>query len=268
MLASPVSHVTNLPMIETRILLIHGAAADARLWQPVVAALPADWQVDAITLTYFGEGDWPDDGGGFGTRLHAREVCEKAAAMGGDVHLVAWSYSVHVALQALLDAPALFASALLYEAALGQYIADDAGREAFGKDAGSLFGAVGAVLEKEGTVAAVRQLVGRAFAALAPERQAMYLANHRMMPLLMGGGEPPTKIGPEQLVTIEKPVRVAMGAETRPAFAIPSRALAAALPNGELDEIAGADHFLPETAPLLFAAIIEEWVGKLQADRT
>lgn len=254
-------------MTPTRILMVHGAAADARLWQPVVAALPATWQVETITLTYFGEDDWPDEGGGFGTRLHAAEVREKAAAMGGDVHVVAWSYSVHVALQALLDAPALFASAVLYEAGLGQYIADDAGREAFGKDAGSLFGAVGAVLEKEGTVAAVRQLVGKAFAALAPERQAMYLANHRMMPLLMGGGEPPTKIGPDRLATIETPVLVAMGAQTRPAFAIPSRALAAALPHGELDVIAGADHFLPETGPLLFAAVIEEWVEKREAQR-
>lgn len=264
-MASVVATVTTLPMIQTRILLVHGAAADARLWQPVTAALPPEWQVEAITLSYFGEGDWPDDGGGFGTVLHAREVCAKAAAMGGDVHVVAWSYSVHVVLQALLDAPTLFASALLYEAGLGQYVADEDDRAAFGKDAGSLFGAVGAVLEKDGTEAAVRQLVGRAFATLGPERQAIYLSNHRMMPLLMGGGQPPTKIGPALLATIDTPVLVAIGANTRPAFAIPSRALAKALPHGELDEIAGADHFLPETGPQLFAAVIEEWVDRQHA---
>ncbi|RVQ68732.1 alpha/beta hydrolase [Croceicoccus ponticola] len=249
-------------MMVPRILFVHGAAADARLWQPVIAALPADWQAEAITLTYFGEEAWPDDGGGFGTLLHAREVCEMAALMGGDVHVVGWSYSVHVVLQALLDAPALFASALLYEAALGQYVIDDAEREAFNKDAGSVFGAVGAVLAKDGTQAAVRQLVGSAFTALAPSRQAMYLANHRMMPLLMGAGEPPSKIGPDLLAKIETPVLVAMGADTRPAFAIPSRALASALPQGELDVITGADHFLPETCPPLFAAVVEEWIER------
>lgn len=243
-----------------RILFVHGAAADARLWDPVIAALPAEWDAQAITLTYFGDLDWPDAGESFGPRLHSAEVREMAATMGGDVHLVAWSYSVHVALQAMLDAPALFASALFYEAALGQYITDEAEREAYGKDANSMYGAVGAKLAKEGEEAAVRQLVGSGFGALPADRQAMYLSNARMMPLLMGGGEAPTKIGPEQLATIELPCRITMGGNTRPAFALPSKALAAALPNGEIDVVAGADHFLPEKNAELFSAVVEEWI--------
>ena len=250
-------------MTTPRILFVHGAAADARLWAPVIARLPADWHAEAITLTYFGEAAWPDDGHRFGTRLHARDIAEAAARMGGAVYLVCWSYSVHVGLQALLDAPDLFASALFYEAGLGQYLTAEREIEAFGKDAGSCFGAVGAKLSEEGAQASVRQLIGADFDGLAPDRQAMYLANAPMMPLLMGGGEAPTKIGPDKLATIATPCLVAMGALTRPCFALPSRALASRLPNGTLDVVSGADHFLPETNPALFAAIVEEWVSDM-----
>lgn len=262
---SPVPALAMPPMTQTfrnrpRILFVHGAAADARVWQPVIAALPPHCDAHAMTLTYFGDAAWPDDGAAFGTRVHARDVCEMARAMGAPVHVVGWSYAVHVVLQALLDAPELFASALLYEAGLGQYVADDADRDAFARDANSLFGAVGAKLAKEGEEAAVRQLVGPGFARLPDERQALYLSNARTMPLLMGGGEAPTKIGPAKLATIRTPCRVAIGEATRPAFAIPSRHLAAALPCGELTVIPGADHFLPETGPVLFAALVADWI--------
>ncbi|WP_066555408.1 alpha/beta fold hydrolase [Croceicoccus bisphenolivorans] len=245
-----------------RILFVHGAASDERVWDPVIALLPPTWDVRAVTLSYFGDGDWRDDGAGFGTDIHARDVCEMAASMGGDVHLVGWSYAVHVMLKALLDAPALFASALFYEAGLGQYIIDEDEKAAFGKDAGSLFGAVGAKLESEGPHASVRQLVGAAFARLAPHRQEMYLSNARTMPLLMGGGQPPAKIGPAELARIETPCLVAMGERTRPAFSIPSRALASALPNCSLEIVPDADHFLPETGPGMFAALVEEWIDR------
>ncbi|AKM09842.1 alpha/beta fold hydrolase [Croceicoccus naphthovorans] len=244
-----------------KILFVHGAAADARVWTPIIAALPAEWQTEAITLSYFGEAEWPDDGSRFGPRLHAMEVAALADAMGGDVHLVCWSYAVHVGLQALLDAPARFASALFYEAGLAQYVSDPDDRATYGKDAHSMYGAVGAVMQKEGPEAAVRQLVGRSFATLAQDRQAMYLSNAPMLSLLMGGGEPPTEIGPDKLATIKTRCCVAMGANTRPAFSIPSKALAQHLPNATLDIVAGADHFMPETNPALFAAIVEDWIG-------
>ena len=246
-----------------KLLFVHGAAADARLWDPVIAALPESWHAEAITLTYFGEAPWPDDGSRFGPRLHARDVCQRVAAMGGGVHVVGWSYSVHVGLQALLDAPELFASALFYEAALGQYLTDEAEIAAYGKDAGQFYGAVGAALAEHGAEAAARQLAGALFADFAPERQAIYHRNARMMPLVMGGGEPPPKILPDKLALIEAPVRVVMGTATRPAFELPSRALAAALPHGSLECVDGAEHFLPETDPQRFAAIVAAWVAGL-----
>ncbi|WP_299308008.1 alpha/beta hydrolase [uncultured Croceicoccus sp.] len=248
-------------MTAPRLLFVHGAAGDARIWNPVIAALPGGWQAEAITLTYFGDAAWPDEGEGFSTALHARELCDHAARMGGDVRIVCWSYAVHVGLQALLDRPELFADAFFYEAGLPHYLSDADEIERFSRDFKSCFGPVGAALKKDGAVAAVRALIGPGFARMAPERQAIYESNAAMMPLLMGGGQAPAKIGPAELARIETPCRVAMGADTRPAFALPSRALADALPDCDLVAVPGAQHFLPETDPARFAGLVEEWAA-------
>lgn len=253
--------MADAPGDAPRLLFVHGAASDARIWAPVLAALPQAWQAQALTLSYFGDDDWPDSGARFGTALHAADVARFARRMAGPVHLVGWSYAVHVVLEALIATPSLYASAFLYEPGLGQYIADDATREAYARDAGSLYGAIDGKLANFGAQAAVRQLIGPAFAHLPAEVQAMHLANARTMPLLMGGGQPPTKLARKDLADITVPCRVAVGSRTRPAFALPARALAEVLPSHDLVEVAGADHFLPQSDPVRFAGLVEDWVS-------
>ncbi len=245
------------------LLFVHGAAGDARVWNPVIAALPDGWEAEAITLTYFGDTAWPDDGAGFGTAMHARDICEHAARLGGDVRLVCWSYAVHAGLEALRERPDLFAGAFFYEAGLPHYLSDAEEIERFTRDFKSCFGPVGAALKKDGPVAAVRALIGPAFERMTPERRAIYESNSAMMPLLMGGGQAPAQIGPGELAQIETPCRVAMGADTRLAFALPSRALAKGLPDCDLIEVPDAQHFLPETDPGRFAGLVEEWAGSV-----
>lgn len=254
-------------MTEATILFIHGAAGDSRVWAPVIAALPAGLAGIAPTLTYFGKDEWPDDGRGFGTEIHCRDIIRAARMAGHAVHLVCWSYAVHPGLAALLEAPELFASALFYEAGLPHYISSASERKAFSESAADLFGPVGRALAEHGPEASVEALVGpKAFARLPAERQAIYLSNARMMPLLMGGGRPPAMITPRELATIATPCCAALGLETQPAFAIPTRALAAAIPGAVLEEVAGADHFLPETDPGGFAALVRDWVASVSRD--
>lgn len=247
-----------------RLLFVHGAASDARVWAPVLAALPPAWRAEAVTLSHFGPPDARCCAEPFSTALHAADVARHASGMGGMVHVIGWSYAVHVVLEALVTVPGLWRSAFLYEPGLGQYIADDAAREAYGRDAGSLYGAIGAKLANDGAAAAVRQLIGPGFAQLPADLQAMHLANAHTMPLLMGGGAPPTKLAREELAAIGVPCRVAVGSCTRPAFALPSRALADLLPGHDLLEVAGADHFLPQSEPDRFAALVGDWVEMQQ----
>lgn len=243
-------------------LFVHGAAGDARVWTPVIAALPAGLAGRALTLTYFGQADWPDDGSGFGTEVHCRDIAAAAREAGEPVHLVCWSYGVHPGLAALLETPGLFASAFFYEAGLPHYISGARDRAAFGQSAAAVFGPVGQALADQGPEASVETLVGREiFARLPADRRALYLSNARMMPLLMGGGRPPALITPRELATIATPCCAAYGADTQDAFAIPTRALAAAIPGAELKEVPGADHFLPETDAARFAALVGDWAS-------
>lgn len=246
----------------TALLFVHGAAGDARVWQPVLDALPPHLRASALTLTYFGDRPWPDEGAGFGTEWHARDILAAARALGEPVHLVCWSYGVHPGLAAMLDEPGHFASAFFYEAAMPHYIATAEGRRAFGEGFARFFGPVTSALEESGPEEAVRALLGPHERALAGGRRTIYLSNAAMMPLLFKPALAPRRIMPAQLAQIAQPCCAALGGKTAEVFSLSTRALAAALPAGELLVVEGADHFLPETDPLRFAALVADWVAR------
>jgi pimeloyl-ACP methyl ester carboxylesterase len=241
------------------ILMVHGAAGDARIWQPVIANLPEGLDAHAITLTYFGPASWPDDGRRFGIGLHKDDIIAAARQAGSPVHLVCWSYAVQAGLAALLAEPALFRSAILYEGARPFHIVDEAERSAFARSSEAIFGTLAEVLQAEGEAATIPALFGNQYEKLSEERRAIYLSNARMMPLLFSSKDP-GKITREELATIAIPCCCAMGTESQPVFTVATRALADALPQGHLEIVDGADHFLPETGPARFAKLVAEWV--------
>src|SRR5690606_40973200 len=100
------------------------------------------------------------------------------------------------------------------------------------------------------------------FNALPPARKRTYLDSARIMPLLMGKGEPPANITASDLAGIRIPVTVAHGAATRPLFSIASRAVAAAIPDATLTVLSDADHMLPEKDPIRFAGLLIDWLAE------
>ena len=249
------------------ILFVHGALGDARTWGPVLDALP--WSIDAraITLSYFGTAAWKGDGSDFGTERHASDLEQFIdATMDAPVVLVAWSYSCDPALLLALRRPDLVAALVLYEPAFASFVEDDDLRAAFGSDAAACFGPVGEALANEGEEAAAHALfdnVGHpGFIAQLPEdRRRIALANARMLPLLMDKGAPPTKISADDVRGLSIPLVAAMGSETRPAFAVPTRVLADIAPQGRLEVVEGAGHLLPESDPVRFAGSLAEWLA-------
>ncbi|WP_230292754.1 alpha/beta fold hydrolase [Croceicoccus sp. Ery5] len=254
------------------ILFVHGALGDARTWGPVLDALP--WNVDAraITLSFFGTAAWSGDGSAFGTERHTQDLEQFIdATMDAPVVVVAWSYSCHPALLLAKRRPDLVAALVLYEPAFASFIEDEGLRAEFGADAAACFGPVGEALAQGGEEAAAHALfdqVGkRGFIAdMAPERRRLALDNARMMPLLMGKGAPPVKISADEVRALDIPVIAAMGAETRPAFAIPTRALAGLAPRGRLEVVEGAGHLLPESDPARFAGLVSDWLAHAELD--
>lgn len=222
----------------------------------------------AITLSFFGMREMPEGGEAFGTERHAQDIIGYVEAnLDAPADVVAWSFGVHPLLLAAIRRPELFGSILLYEPGLPTYVSDPHALAEFEADAGNAFGAIFAALQERGPEAAIRALIDGSggegcFDGLSVERRRMYLDSAGMMPLLMGGGQPPASITAEDLSALSLPVTVAMGAETRPIFAVPSQALASALPNGKLVTIAEAGHMLPETDPAQFAMIVERWLAR------
>ena len=251
------------------ILFVHGALGDARTWGPVLDALPFDVDARAITLSYFGTAAWRGDGSDFGTERHAADLEQFIdATMDAPVVVVAWSYGCHPALLLAMRRPDLVAALVLYEPVIGSFVEDDELRHRFGADAAACFGPVGEVLAEEGEEAAAHRLfdnVGQAgfIADLPEDRRRIALSNARTIPLVMGKGAPPTKIGSDEVRALDLPVIAAMGSETRPAFAIPTRVLADIAPLGRLEVAPHAGHLLPESDPVRFAGLITEWLAHL-----
>lgn len=249
-------------------LFVHGALGDARTWGPVLDALPFDVDARAITLSYFGAAAWRGDGSDFGTERHAADLEQFIdATMDAPVVVVAWSYGCHPALLLAQRRSDLVAALVLYEPVIGSFVEDDDLRHRFGADAAACFGAVGEVLAEQGEEAAAHRLfdnVGHpGFIADLPEdRRRIALSNARTIPLMMGKGVPPTRITADDLRALDLPVIAAMGSQTRPAFAIPTRVLADVAPRGRLEVVEGAGHLLPESDPARFAGLVTEWLAQ------
>ena len=146
------------------ILFVHGAASDLRAWEPLREEIADEHRFIAMTLRYFGTGDWPDKGEQFGVATHANDVSAFIKALDvGPVHLVGWSYGANVATAAALQNPNLVQSLILFEPALSSLVKEgslgDRAREAEGK----MFGPVGGAVQQGDLEKATRQLIEGVF---------------------------------------------------------------------------------------------------------
>ena len=119
------------------ILFVHGAVSDLRAWEPIRGEIADEHRFIAITLRYFGTGDWDwsNNDKPFNVATHADDVAAFIKALDvGPVHLVGWSYGANVATTAALANPDLVQSLILFEPPLSSLIkegeAGDAAREA------------------------------------------------------------------------------------------------------------------------------------------
>ncbi|WP_052761899.1 alpha/beta fold hydrolase [Aurantiacibacter luteus] len=249
-------------MAARRVLFVHGAAGDARVWAPVIAALPPSMVGEAIDLAYHGpRRGSAGDGSDFGTRLHRDDLIAALEAGETPAHVVGWSYSCHVVFAAMLARPELFASILCHEPSMPTYVEDAAQMAAFHADFGPRFAPVFAAVAQGDDAGALAAMCGEAWQAIAPARQAIYLDNAATLPLLFGGGEAPMPIRAASLAACDIPACITLGDASPDTFAVPARAAAGALASGRLQIVAGAGHFLPELQPARFAHIVGDWTG-------
>ncbi|HMR65819.1 MAG TPA: alpha/beta hydrolase, partial [Anaerolineae bacterium] len=184
----------------------------------------------------------------------------------GAVHLVAWSYAGHIALEVALKQPALLRSVFIYEPGAPTFVTDPVALETFGADATLMFGPVFEAVHGQGDIIeGVRRLIdgsGRREGYFEGQTQAQQdgqLENAKTMPLQLSQSPPPL-ISCEQLGILTLPVCIAYGELTRPLFKVVSQAAAQCIPNCRLKVIDGVNHMWPIEDPLKFTAEVTDFL--------
>lgn len=250
----------------TPVVFVHGAISDLRAWEPYRAMIGDDRRFVAYTQRYFGNGDWPDTIDAFQRSTHVDDLIAFVSGLeAGPVHLVTWSYSGEIGVQAMLDRPDLFRSAVHYEPVLDRLVAgvpggDNATRELFSK-----FGpAVTAAQEGRAEDAALR-FIEAVFklpdgGAVGEEGEEMWRQNGRtVLPYI--SMDPPAEIDCAALAAIRAPTLVVQGEKSYTRFSIMAERVASCVSNGFVVTLPGANHDGPYRNPEEFGAMIEGFLS-------
>jgi len=265
-------HGASLPYIAegtgSTVVFVHGALADQRMWNRHRAFIAQRFQAVSFTMRYFGTDPWGSDWPPFGVDTHAADLAELIRKLqAGAVHLIAWSYSGHIALTVALRYPELIKSAFIYEPGVPTYVTDPAEAGAFAADANAMFGPVFEAVQGAGDNGeGVRRLIDGSgqrsgyFDSQPGERQELQMDNARTMPLLLAQSTPPI-ITCDDLRALRVPVCVAYGELTRPVFGVVSRAAARCIQGGRHRVIPSANHMWPDEDAAGFSAAVLDFLA-------
>lgn len=240
------------------VVFVHGSMSDSRIWEGQSADIAPKYRFIAYDQRYFGAEPWRDDGKNFNQMTHAADLVGFIQSLkAGPVHVVAWSYGGAVATLAASQHPELFRSLSLHEPTIGSLITDTPE----GKAAASAFG---------GAVAPIRAIANAGNALLATERfwefvlilpeggfkrepqalQNIVLDNVRSVPLTLNA--PPQAITCEMVKTIQSPVLITIGANTRPLWTLAGQTLQRCVPDGKLVVLPNSNHDATVRNPAAF----------------
>jgi pimeloyl-ACP methyl ester carboxylesterase len=248
------------------VLFVHGAVGDFRTWDRQRATLAGRYRTISYTQRYFGAPQWGADWPKFTEQAHADDLVAFIRALGmGPVHLVAWSYSGHIALAAALQHPELVKSAFVFEPAAPTYVTNPEDLKAIGEDAAA-FGSTVKAVQSGNNAEAVRQLIDMVgertgyFDAQPAAVRAIQLDSARSMALLMGHQTQP-QITCEQLGQIRVPVAIVRGGEVRPFFRIIADAAMRCIPGGRHQVVPSAKHMWPGEQPAAFGESVAAFIA-------
>lgn len=231
------------------VVFLHGALGDLRTWRPHVEALSGRFRCLAFTQRWFGSDPWRENGPAFGVANHAADLIAFITAAGlKPVHLVAWSYSGHVALHAARQAPALFRSLVLFDPGVRTFPLAPEEHDEVGRDAQATFAPIFEAVGRGDQAEAVRRLIDASggeghFMRQSAEQQTIQLENAHTMPRMLNQQAPPP-FNCADAASLKMPVTVLWGENSRPTSKVPAVALARCI-GGRHREIPKADHLWP-----------------------
>lgn len=161
--------------------------------------------------------------------------------------------------------PELVRTVFSYEPG-GIEVTDSAKAKLLGDDAGAAFGPVAAAIKAGDETVAAKTLVDSvenkpgSFDAAPPVNQQIILDNARTLAPMFASQSPP--ITCRQLSQIKVPVGIAIGAQTRPFFAISADAAADCIPGARRVVGPGVRHIWPVNDPQSFGLAVLNFVGR------
>ncbi|MFA0810225.1 alpha/beta fold hydrolase [Microbulbifer epialgicus] len=250
------------------LILLHGALADERMWEPHIEILTKDFNTISITQRHFGTSG-ESSAEGFGINTHADDLINFLTKLdSGPTHLAAWSYGADVALNAAIKSPELIKSLFIYEPGYPGCLNDQEMNE-YMQDAEAMFGKVFQAVSEGELKEAAEFLIDRSgnaagyFSAQSLAHRTQQLENAHTLPLQLSQTEQPT-LDKTSLSGIQVPTTIAYGSDTRSLFKIVSRSVSAYIPNSNLIEISSANHMLPLENPEQFSHLIKEHISNLE----
>ena len=257
----------RLPYVEegagAPVVFVHGAVSDYRTWDRQRATLAAQgYRAISYTQRYFGTEPWGQGWPPFGTQTHSDDLVAFVRGLNlGPVHLVAWSYSGHTALNVALRHPELVKSAFVFEPVHPTYISDPVQLKALGDDAASYVGPVLQAIRDGDNDLAVKRLIDGVgerpgyFDAQPAAAQAVQLDSARSMSVAFTEKDVP-QISCPQMAQIKPPVTIARGEKVRPFFRIIADAAARCMPQAKQVVVPNAKHLWPGEDPAGFSATV------------
>nr|AFT64176.1 putative hydrolase protein [gamma proteobacterium D250] len=244
------------------ILFVHGALADARMWEDHCKILSREFKVTAFTQRHFGNPGYSSKDP-FGIDTHAHDLVGLIDGLAiGPVHLVGWSYGADVSLSAAIKAPHLFKSLYLYEPEDPGYLNTEARAKYHSEAKATFTDAYKAVADNQLDIA-VKKLIDdfgkRAdyFSQQLLRYRIQQLDNaHTLSPQLNQTEQP--AINANKLSKISIPTSVVCGSETHQMFKIVAYSAATLIPGAHLLEVNSANHMLPREEPVRFCQLVKE----------
>ncbi|WP_444912744.1 alpha/beta fold hydrolase [Microbulbifer sp. PAAF003] len=247
------------------IVFVHGALADARMWQEHCKILSSEFRAISFTQRHFSNPGNPSEGP-FGIDTHAADLVGLIEALDiGPVHLVGWSYGADVSLNAAIKAPKLIKSLYLYEPGYPGYIENN-DMEEYRQDAESMFAEIFKTTAEGELDTAVKLLIDGSgnqagyFSQQPLKYRVQQLDNAYTLPLQLNQTEQPA-LNPTSLSGISIPVSVAYGSNTHQLFRTVSLAAGTLIPDTHPQEVSSANHMLPLEDPAHFCQLVRESIA-------
>lgn len=238
------------------LLLIHGALANAQIWQPWLEYLTAYFSPVAITLSHFSPSS---NLGEFGLQNHANQLQNLLQELNETqpIDVIAWSYGADVALLAALDNPTAFKHLYLYEPGYLGCLKEDQLAIAL-NDATHMFGPIFPLLEEVDMLHAIEVLIDGSGGGLGyfsrqtkAVQEAQLLQSASLVEQVKQTQQP--DMSKQRLAQCKVATAVVQGEKTRILFQTVGQHIASSLANGQLYIVENANHMLPIESPKIAA---------------